>query len=120
MNWHEFCDLVDWMTARWPDMVRWSDQRIRALWDDLNPWPTNAITRAVRIIYENGGRLPTGGQIIKTCRDLGYQPATVDTAHRHVWGIVEWEDDRGDGMRLAQCAICKTEKLYRPTEEAVL
>jgi len=119
VTWDEFCDLVDWMAVRWPDMSRWSDRRLDALWEDLAAWPAGGVRQAVRLIYEDGGRLPTGGQIIKTCRALGHQPAADNAEHRHVWGIVEWENDRPDRLRLLVCATCHTEKTIDPAKELV-
>ena len=156
MTWPEMMEILDWMTPRWPEVGRWSDERIYAWFEDLERWPTDAVRIGVRDIYENGAKVPNGGAVIRIMRALGYAPdaealegvlpddiaehrleavevavdpdhqpvAVDDDQHRHVWAILEWEDERDDGARLAECiwrpngtaARCGESRTFSPEE----
>lgn len=105
MTWAETMEVLDWMTPRFTEVVRWSEERVQAFHDDLLAWPKSAVMRAVVMVYEDGGKTPNGGILIRKMRTLGYRPATSTSLdHDHVWSIVEYEDERPDGLRLVQCS----------------
>ena len=125
MTWSEMMEILDWMTPRWVEVGRWSDERIYAWFEDLEAWPVDSIRTAVKTIYEDGGKAPNGGQVIRSARALGFVPEIGELVHSHTWAILEYEDDRDDGRRLGRCVwrsggvngdLCGEERTFDPGE----
>lgn len=117
MKWEQTMEILDWMTPRWPEVARWSEERQYAFHEDLLTWRSDDVSAAVRMVYEEGGRAPNGGKVIQTLKSHGFRPER-DRDHRHTWAIVEYEDDRDDGRRLVQCAVsgCWEERVVPASE----
>jgi hypothetical protein len=114
MTRHEWNEILNWMTLRWGEVTKWSLDKQQAYFEDLEAYPASAVRAVVERKYENGEpRAPIGGQILASLRESG---ATMErrAPHDHVWGILEYEDDRPDGLRLSTCVVCHEDRLDAP------
>ena len=116
MTRHEWNQILNWMTDRWEQVARWSLDKQQAYFEDLEQYPHEAVSAVIHRKYEAGSRYaPNGGEVLAALRESG---ATTEhrLPHSHTWAILEYEDQRDDGLRFAVCAVteCDESRLASP------
>ena len=119
MTRHEWNQILDWMTDRWEGVKGWSLDKQQAYYEDLQQYPHQAVSAVIHRKYEAGTRYPpNGGEVLAGLRADGALSETR-LPHSHKWAILEYEDDREDGLRYAVCAVTDCGESRRAAPETL-